>query len=421
MNDARRNALPARRVLLLQGPVGPFFRRLGRLLRAAGAEVHKVNFNGGDCLFYPRGAVTWRGHPRDWPEFLRSLIVQRQINVVLLFGDCRPIHTAAREIALRLAVQVGVFEEGYIRPNFITFESFGVNGHSRLPRTAEFYRQLPPASRHVETEVRNTFRYAALWATVYYIACAAARPWFPRYRHHRPLALSEAWPWVRSAWRKVLYRFRERGILELLTGALHRKFFLVPLQVSVDSQVRRHSSFRSVRHFIRHVVASFAAHAPGDAVLVIKHHPLGRGYHDYRRLLATLAAEFGLAGRVLYIHDQHLPTLLDSTRGAVLINSTAGLTALEHGAPVKACGVAVYDVPGLTFQGSLDEFWRQAESFRPDAELFQRFRAYLVDHTQINGSFYKGSIDVTPAVPSERSPADRRGALAAPRTWTPAR
>jgi capsular polysaccharide export protein len=421
MNDARRNALRARRVLLLQGPVGPFFPRLGRLLRAAGAEVHKVNFNGGDCLFYPRGAVTWRGHPRDWPEFLRSLIVQRQIDLMLLFGDCRPIHDSAIGLALRLGVQVGVFEEGYIRPNFITFESFGVNGYSRLPRAPEFYWQLPPAQRHIEIEVGNTFRYAALWAALYYAASAAARAWFPHYRHHRPLRLSEAAPWVRSAWRKVLNRFRERASLKLLTGALRKKFFLVPLQVSVDSQVRRHSSFRSVRHFIRHVVTSFAAHAPGDAVLVIKHHPLSRGYHDYRRLLATLAAEFGVVGRVLYIHDQHLPTLLDSTRGAVLINSTAGLTALEHGAPLKVCGVAVYDVPGLTFQGPLDEFWRQAETFHPDAELFQRFRAYLVDHTQINGSFYKGSIDVTPAVPSERSPADRRGALAAPRTWTPAR
>lgn len=417
MNDARRNALRARKVLLLQGPVGPFFRRLARLLRAAGAEVHKVNFNGGDCLFYPRGAVTWRGHPHDWPEFLQSLIVQRQIDLILLFGDCRPIHTAAREIALRLGVHVGVFEEGYIRPNFITFEDFGVNGYSRLPRAPKFYRQLPPGSHHLETEVGNTFRYAALWATLYYIASAAARPWFPHYRHHRPLTLSEAWPWVRSAWRKALYRFRERGILELLTGALRKKFFLVPLQVSVDSQVRHHSDFRSVRQFIRHVVASFAAHAPGDVLLVIKHHPLGRGHHDYRQLLGKLVAEFGVVGRVLYIHDQHLPTLLDNTRGAVLINSTAGLTALEHGAPVKACGVAVYDLPGLTFQGSLDEFWRRAETSRPDAELFRRFRAHLIERTQINGSFYRGQIMPAVAAPPSRA---RRFAVASSGTRTSA-
>jgi capsular polysaccharide export protein len=396
MSDARWHALRGKRVLLLQGPVGPFFRRLAERLRAAGAEVHKVNFNGGDWLFYPRHALSWRGHPRQWPEFLQSLIERRHIDLVLLFGDCRPIHTAAREVARRLGVRVGAFEEGYIRPNFITFEDSGVNGYSLLPRTPEFYRRLPDSRPQVEVEVGNTFRHAAVWAALYYIASAAARTWFPHYRHHRPLKLSEAWPWLRSAWRKALYRFRERDALERLSGALRGRFFLVPLQVSVDSQVRHHSDFRSVRHFIRHVMASFAAHAPEDALLVIKHHPLGRGYHDHRGLLARLAEEFRITGRVLYIHDQHLPTLLDHARGAVVINSTAGLTAIAHGAPIKVCGVAVYDVPGLTFQGSLDEFWRRAETFRPDRALFRRFRAHLIERTQINGSFYTGSIDICP-------------------------
>ena len=37
-----------KRVLLLQGPVGPFFSNLAHDLRHAGAEVLKVNFNAGD-------------------------------------------------------------------------------------------------------------------------------------------------------------------------------------------------------------------------------------------------------------------------------------------------------------------------------------------------------------------------------------
>jgi capsular polysaccharide export protein len=422
MSAARWELLRGKRVLLLQGPVGPFFARLAAQLRALAAEVHKVNFNGGDCLFYPRGALIWRGHPREWPAFLEALIEQRRIEVVLLFGDCRPIHTVAREVAQRLGVKVGAFEEGYIRPNFITFEEFGVNGYSRLPRAPEFYRRLPTAGRHVEAEVGKTFRYAALWAVLYYVASATARARFPHYRHHRPLRLSEAWPWLRSAWRKTLYRLRERAVLKLLAGPLRKKFFLVPLQVSVDSQVRHHSDFRSVRHFIRDVVASFAAHAPSDVLLVIKHHPLGRGYHDYWKLLARLAREFGVAGRVVYIHDQHLPTLLDNTRGAVVINSTAGLTALAHGAAVKACGVALYDLPGLTFQGSLDEFWQRAPQFRPDEALFQRFHAHLIERTQINGSFYRGSIDLAPAPRLEpRRTARPAAALEAPGSWTAAR
>ena len=134
MSDARRDTLRAKKVLLLQGPVGPFFRRLAKRLRAAGAEVHKVNFNGGDCLFYPTNALTWRGHPGDWPQFLARLLEQHRIDIVLLFGDCRPIHRVARTVAQQHGVRVGAFEEGYLRPNFITFEQFGVNGYSRIPR-----------------------------------------------------------------------------------------------------------------------------------------------------------------------------------------------------------------------------------------------------------------------------------------------
>ena len=35
-----------RNILMLQGPVGPFFARLAKDLQWAGAKVHKVNFNG---------------------------------------------------------------------------------------------------------------------------------------------------------------------------------------------------------------------------------------------------------------------------------------------------------------------------------------------------------------------------------------
>ncbi|MCY1461495.1 hypothetical protein D9M71_791590 [compost metagenome] len=37
-----------RRVLLLQGPNGPFFTRLREVLLAKGCQITKVNFNGGD-------------------------------------------------------------------------------------------------------------------------------------------------------------------------------------------------------------------------------------------------------------------------------------------------------------------------------------------------------------------------------------
>ena len=192
--------------------------------------------------------------------------------------------------------------------------------------------------------------------------------------------------------------------MEVLAAGLHKKFFLVPLQISGDSQVMQHSSYASVADFICRVVESFAANAPQGTTLVIKHHPLDRGYHDYGDLVIDLAARHGLQSRLLYIHDQHLPTLFDHMLGAVVINSTVGLSALSHGAPVKTCGLAIYDIQGLTYQKSLAEFWGEAQDFRPDPELFARFRAYVIDHTQIPGSFYKGPIGSGPCA-SMRAPA----------------
>ena len=42
--------------LFLQGPHGPFFARLGKMLTRAGAEVWRVGFNMGDRVFWPQSA-----------------------------------------------------------------------------------------------------------------------------------------------------------------------------------------------------------------------------------------------------------------------------------------------------------------------------------------------------------------------------
>ena len=63
-----------KRVLLLQGPVGPFFARLAHDLREVGATVHKVNFHAGDWCFYRRDAVWFRGPISQWPSFLAEYL-----------------------------------------------------------------------------------------------------------------------------------------------------------------------------------------------------------------------------------------------------------------------------------------------------------------------------------------------------------
>lgn len=390
-------AFQGKAVLLLQGPVGPFFCWLAHDLEAAGAVVHKVNFNAGDWLFYRRPAFSFKGATSEWPAWLEDLLTRLRIDVVLLFGDCRPIHVAAHQIAARRGLEIGVFEEGYLRPHFMTFERDGVNGHSPVPRDPAFYLDQPEMPRARMQDVGNTYWHMALWAFLYFTIGSLGRPWFPRYEHHRNMSVSEAWPWALSAWRKLLYRARERGALQQLGARWTQRFFLVPLQVYNDAQIFVHSDFESVEQFIEEVLISFAQHAPADVALVIKHHPMSRGYADYAALIKRLAREHSITDRCFYIHDQHLPTLLKQARGVVVVNSTTGLQALQHMVPVKALGDAIFNLPGLCHQGSLAAFWHDAPASKPDRKLLRRFVSFLIARSQLNGSFYRRMPKVGPA------------------------
>jgi capsular polysaccharide export protein len=383
------HAFRGKTVVLLQGPMGPFFRRLATDLQAHGATVHKVNFNAGDALFFPNPSATFRGPMREWRAAFAELLEQWQPDVVMLFGDCRPIHQAAHAEALSRGIELGVFEEGYLRPDYITLERFGVNGHSTLPRLPGRYRNLERSPPDVTRSVGNAYWNGVLWATLYAVSATLGAWRFPHYQHHRPLGAIEAARWWRGAARKWIYRIKEGGWQTRLTSELSRRYFLVPLQVHNDAQVREHSGFDSVSAFIQGTMRSFAQHAPAHSWLVLKHHPMDRAYHDYSSLISTLARELGIQDRTVYLHDQHLPSLLANALGVVLINSTVGLQALHHGCAVKVCGDAIFDMEGLTYQGSLAQFWSEAEAFSPDAELFARFRQYVIATTQINGSFYR--------------------------------
>jgi capsule polysaccharide modification protein KpsS len=376
-------------VLLLQGPVGPFFRRFAAELRDRGATVTKVNFNAGDALFYPTGAVAYRGDLAGGPAALRGIVRAHRIDTIYLFGDQRPIHREAVKVAAELGVPVWVFEEGYLRPDWVTVEPGGVNGNSRMPKDPDFYRMAaPPADElPVPIPVGNTFGRMA-WCAV---ACAIATTFFsfayPGYRHHRDVnCFRQAYLWCRGALRKLVYAAREQRWLGELAGPLSGRYFFVPLQVHCDAQLR-HSPYRAIEELVEEVVATFAAHAPPGALLVVKHHPHDRPYTDYADFLRELGARHGLGDRLIYVHDLHLPTLLKNARGVVTMNSTVGTSALYHGTPVKVLGRAVYDIPGLTYPGSLAAFF--AAPGEVDAALLDCFSRWLRGANQINGSFYK--------------------------------
>jgi hypothetical protein len=87
-----------------------------------------------------------------------------------------------------------------------------------------------------------------------------------------------------------------------------------------------------------------------------------------------------------YLHDQHLPTMLQHACGVVTVNSTVGMQALFHGTPVITLGESVYQINGMVFEGALADFWRNPGQV--DRPLFEQFRAHLIPSTQLNASFY---------------------------------
>lgn len=402
---AFRALVDRRHTLILQGPMGWFFSDLAALLTKQGQHVTKVHFNGGDQLFWRQGgALRYTGRPEALAGWLRDLMKRQRIDAVVLFGQMRPIHCVAREVALELGVGVFVFEEGYLRPNYVTIERRGVNALSRLPRSAGFYAEQHLPRQPPPQPTTQNIRRTALIAAAYGIAALALRPWFPHQTYHRSLnPVTEPLRWARSYLRHLRYQFSERGWHARLTSPdQSKRWFLVPLQVQSDSQITHHSPYGSIEAFISDVMASFAEHAPGDVGLVIKHHPMDRAYSDYRRHIHREAQRLNLGHRVVYLHDQHLPTLLDHTRGVITINSTVGLQALHHGAPVITLGEAVYSMPGLVHSGPLASFWQ--EPGKVNQTLYQRFRHHLVAHTQLNASFYASAPALQVRPPSVHNP-----------------
>ena len=380
----------AKRALLLQGPQGPFFRRFADDLRSRGIEVTKVNFNAGDSLFY-RGddVICFRDRMEEWPAVFRALVAERHIDAIFLFGDMRPIHRPAVRIAKQLGIAVWVFEEGYLRPNHITLERGGVNGNSDMPKDPQQY--LREAANMTEPRppvpVGRTLMFSGLWASLNAVMITLLWWRYPHYKHHRRMNfVYHLWCRCISRWRKHWCAFRQRKLTPLLTGELSGKFWFVPLQVHCDAQLL-HSPYSSIEEMIEDVINCFAEHAPADTHLVFKHHPHDRGYKNYKRFIRNMGKRYGCADRVIYCHDLHVPTLLEHARGTVTMNSTVGTQSLESHTPIKVLGTAIYDIPGLTYQGKLADFFNAPGDV--DAELVAAFRLWLLNKNQINGNFYK--------------------------------
>lgn len=384
MSATLHHLMTHQRILLLQGKMGTFFCRFATHLIGRGKTVHKFNFNAGDAFFYCHtdNVANYRGRLDEFDDFLSTYIQTHDIEAVVCFNDCRPHHAIASSVTTRLGVSFFVFEEGYLRPDYITLEEHGINGYSRLDST--LIDELQQA-QDTPAYTANRFWRLCMASMVYYAVVALGRWQYPYYEHYRGLTLfEELLAWCLAFVRKVMRYLPDKYLQHQLIG--QKNFYLVSLQVHNDSQITHHSDYADVRDFISETLQSFAKFAPHGTTLVFKHHPLDRGHRDYTHFIARIAKQLGVSKRVCYCCDTHLPSLMKASIGMITVNSTTALQSIYHQKPTKIMGRALYDVEGLTDQKSLDEFW--ANPTPPERDFYLKFREYLIERTQLNGSFY---------------------------------
>jgi capsular polysaccharide export protein len=376
------------RILFISAPFGPFFKHAARKLCESGHSVWRIVWEGGDFVETPlRYQVPYWGGSASEEDFLRRVLKKRRITAIITYND-----TGRRnQLAIRLARQSGipcyVLENGYLRPHWVTLDREGVNGYSQLPKDPAFYRSFPgkattPATFPVSMRdhVRNTMKHFAASLALWPIL-----PFDPRYYG------DALWRQARYYAKEYLWRIthtEKHKTAEIVQRKQEKqaKIFVVLMQKPGDAQLRVHSQYKKNRPFLTEVCKSFAAHAPKDAILIVKQHPYDYGVERLPQFFRALTARLGIENRAYYLRKTSIDIVFDHTDGLITVNSTGGLSAVIRGLPVMCCGKAIFNMAGLTFQGGLDRFWR--ETPQPCRETTSSFVAYLQAHSQINGGFH---------------------------------
>jgi len=380
-----------RTFLFLQGPASPFLLELARALEARGSAVRKVNFCSGDVIFWRKSKFDFfRGRDEAWPGYLERLIRGHDVTDLLMLGDGRPKHAAAIEVCRRTGIKAHIFEHGYLRPDWLTIEPFGMSSQSRFPADPEAIAALAngvtlPVPRE---PYRSSFLTYALYDLLYHVPNVALG-WLlhPHYRTHGPVhPVREYSGWIRKGLTARRRKEQANRIAQryLLPGRTF-DFFLFPLQLPGDYQIRRHAPMGDLFRILQAVIGSFSRHAPASSRLLFKTHPIDNGLHDWVTQIAGMAARCGVADRIDVIDGGDLAALIKACRGLVTVNSTVGLTALQLQSPVIALAPAIYDVPGLSHQASLASFWQEPEA--PDTALLDRLIRAMIATIQVPGGF----------------------------------
>jgi len=378
--------------LFLQGPHGPFFHRLAMMLRAAGSAVHRVGFNQGDAHFWrdPSTYLPFTGNADAWPAALDAILAGKGITDIVLYGDTRPIHASAVARGKALGLMVHVFEEGYLRPYWVTYERGGSNGNSRLMQQS--VAQMQGALANLDMDLPDApanwgdMRHHVFYGALYHWFVLTQNRSYGNFQPHRAIGVTGEFRLYLKRLLLMPYHAVERIAATLRVKHGGFPYHLALLQLEHDSSFQMHSPFRTMTEFLTLTIEGFAKGAPTHHHLVFKAHPLEDGRVRISQEIVRLAAEHGVADRVHFVRGGKLAALLNQARTAVTVNSTAAQQALWRGLPLKVFGDAVYAKPEFVSTQPLAEFF--AQPTRPDSRAYRDYRHYLLETSQIPGGFY---------------------------------
>ncbi|MEM9371264.1 MAG: capsular biosynthesis protein, partial [Pseudomonadota bacterium] len=265
---------------MLQGPASPFWAELGEGLRSAGWQVHKVHLCLPDQLFWRGDGVAYRGQFKDWEAWLTRLIESEKPSDILYYADRLPYHVIAARVAECFGIRVWCFENGYLRPDWVTMEPVGMSRFSRFPKSPARLQQLAASGAAPDPSVRypHCFWKEAVREVSYGFMIPISRLSYPGYtpdRYYDPILDYASWG-LRVA-RRVMGSVSRNSLLRDLN--VHSfEYTLLAMQLQSDYQIRASSDYGHLSGMLDDVIGSFAQTAPKSRHLVVKGHPMDNGW-----------------------------------------------------------------------------------------------------------------------------------------------
>lgn len=372
--------------LLLQGPPSGFSSLLSKGLTSRGAKCLKINFCLGERLFW-RGsnAFNYRDSLANWPAFLSAFIQQHKVTDLIYYADRLPYHRDAIEVAKALNINAITYENGYLRPHWITLEHSGMSRLSHFPIDPEHIlkegKKLPYPT--IQKGLQHPFWQEAWNEVVYNLANYFDLLIYPKYQADK--VYNPLYEYINYIPR-LLKSKKNEALAHTITHKLkNKRFFVFPLQMQNDYQLRENSPFHRQADAITLIIKALKESLESDTHLLFKIHPMDNGIENWSKIISEQANNYDLTDKVWCIDGGNLDHLLRDCAGTITINSTVGVLAIQKLKPVIVLGDAMYDIAGLTSQQRLTAFFQQPSPPNPD--LVDAFVRLMAASIQVHGSF----------------------------------